>query len=418
MPLGQKLVLLGVDLHLFRVVVLVGMARVWIKGEFSEWNWIPLDKVLLWWGVVTVVFGTLAKPSLGLFINRVGLVYDALACYWFIRSVVRSFDDIVLGVRTLAILTLPVVGLMLVERFTMHNPLAVFGGVPEIPLLRDGEVRCFGSFRQPILAGTFGATQIPLFVGLWAIRPSDRMLAVVAVLASLVIVVLSHSSGPLMACAAVFGGLMLWNWRTYLTHIRWLLVGMIVVLAVVMKAPVWYLFARLGSLTGGGGWHRAYLIDQTLLHFDEWWLFGTTYTAHWGPAGEVIAADPNMMDITNHFIMEGVKGGLLKLILFVAAIVLGFRMVGRWIWSRPVSDPTRFLAWTLGVSLFAHCLSFTSVPYFDQIIVVWYWLLAAIACVGGLYPQPAPKKAEADSEGRTISAVESAWVSDNASDSR
>jgi hypothetical protein len=100
-------------------------------------------------------------------------------------------------------------------------------------------------------------------------------------------------------------------------------------LALMMNAPVWYLSAKLSEAMGGSGWHRAYLIDQWVAHFGEWWLFGTTYTAHWGPAGETIPGDPNMMDITNHFVMEAVKGGLLKLLLFVAMLVGCFKVIGR-----------------------------------------------------------------------------------------
>lgn len=37
------------------------------------------------------------------------------------------------------------------------------------------------------------------------------------------------------------------------------------------------------------------------------------------------------------------------------------------------------MVWAFGVSLLGHCLSFLSVSYFDQIIVIWYWLLAVMA---------------------------------------
>jgi hypothetical protein len=37
------------------------------------------------------------------------------------------------------------------------------------------------------------------------------------------------------------------------------------------------------------------------------------------------------------------------------------------------------LIWSLGVCLFGHCVSFLSISYFDQMIVMWYWLLAVIS---------------------------------------
>ena len=165
--------------------------------------------------------------------------------------------------------------------------------------------------------------------------------------------------------------------------IRWGALFAILILSLAMQAPVWYLFAKLSNVTGGTGWHRAYLIDQTISHFNEWWLFGTVVTAHWGPSGEVIAADPRMMDITNHYVMEGVKGGVLKLALFVAILVQGFKAVGRARRAETPGSPAAFYIWAMGVALFTHCLSFLSVTYFDQSILALYWLLAAIVCTTG-----------------------------------
>jgi hypothetical protein len=380
MPLGQELVLLGLHFPLFRVVLLVGMLRTVFKGEAAQLKWTRLDKVFAWWVLVSVVFGTMSKPSMELFVNRMGDAYTAIGSYYFFRSVIVDFEDIVTSVRTLALVSLPLAALMLMESKTGHNPFSVFGGVPAVSDIREGHVRCQGAFRHAILAGTFGATLVPLCVALWFYRPQYRRLAIAALIASLVITVTARSSGALMALCAGISGLMFWKWREYLRLVRWGMVIAILGLSFVMNAPVWYLLAKLSDVTGGGGWHRAWLIGQAVQHFNEWWLFGTTYTASWGPAGEVIAADPNMMDITNHFIEEGVKGGILKLGLFITIIVVCFNGIGRLLRAEVAEWPTSFFIWTLGVTLFAHCLSFISVTYFDQIIVIWYWLLAAI-CV-------------------------------------
>jgi hypothetical protein len=273
---------------------------------------------------------------------------------------------------------------MLTERLTAHNLLSVFGGVPAITLVREGHLRCQGAFRHPILAGTFGATQLPLFVALGVCWPEYRRLAAAAAVGTLIIVITASSSGALMAAAAAATGLALWRWRFHMRMLRWAAVLIVLGLAMVMHAPVWYLLAKLGNALGGTGWHRAYLIDQAVAHFDEWWLFGTTYTAHWGPGGLVIGADPNMMDITNHYIMEGVKGGLLKLVLFFLIVILCFKSLGRWLLSPAAEAAPALFVWALGVSLFSHCVSFISITYFDQIIVIWYWLLAVVGVLADL----------------------------------
>jgi hypothetical protein len=384
MPLGQDLVLLSLHFHLFRILLFVGMVRVVVKGEASRMRWLRTDKIFAWWVAVTVLFGTMSKPSMELLINRFGDAYNAVGCYYFARCVIVNFEDIVTSVCTLAFVSMPVAAFMLVEKETAHNLFSVFGGVPAVTIVREGHLRCQGAFRHPILAGTFGATQFPLFAGLWYCYPRWRLLASAAIISAFIIVVTASSSGALLALLAGTGGLGIWKWRSKMRLIRWGMVAIILCLAVVMNAPVWYIFAKLSDVAGGTGWHRAYLMDQTVAHFDEWWLFGTTYTAHWGPAGEVIAADPDMMDITNHYVMEGVKGGLLKLVLFLVIITRCFKSIGQGIrgeWGEPAD---RFLVWVMGVALLAHCLSFFSIVYFDQMIVVWFWLLACITCVASL----------------------------------
>jgi hypothetical protein len=393
MPMGQQLDVAGLHFYLFRILLIVGMVRVKVRGEAARFTWTRNDKYFAWWVVVSVVFGTLVKPSMELLVSRLGDAFNAVGCYYFVRCVIVDMDDVIASVRTLAWVSMPAALLMFVERVTMHNPLSIFSGVPEISAIRDGHVRSQGAFRHAILAGTFGATEFPLFVALYFDKSRRRWLAIAGMVASLVIVGTAGSSGALMAVAGAILGLVLWKWRTKMRLVRRVTLLGIIALALVMNAPVWYLFAKMSDLVGGGGWHRAFVIDTAVAHFNEWWLFGTTYTAHWGPGGEVIAANPDMMDITNQFVVEGVKGGLLKLILFVAIIVGCFKVVGRRVHEEEGNLFPGILFWSMGASLFAHCLSFMSVPYFDQMIIIWYWLLAAIASVA-LIPSGNSSKTE------------------------
>jgi hypothetical protein len=123
------------------------------------------------------------------------------------------------------------------------------------------------------------------------------------------------------------------------------------------------------------------LIEQFLTHISQWWLVGTSYTANWAPGGEVIFNNPNMMDITNQYVAEGIHAGVWGLGLFVAMIVVAFKTVGRAVRNEINPAVDRMLIWALGVCLASHCAAFISVSYFDQIQVFWYWLLALIAGV-------------------------------------
>lgn len=384
MPLGQEFVVAGLNLQFIRILILAGWLRVVARGEFRDFRLTPLDKLFLWWSAVTVVLGTLAEPGMSRFINRSGLAFNALGSYFLVRCWVRDFDDVLRGVRFLSLMIVPLALSMIVEKFTARNIFSVFGGVPELTQLRDGTLRCQGAFRHPILAGTYGATLFPVFVGLYFTVPREKRRALLGAGSAAIVTLSAGSSGALLAFLAGCGGLMLWRMRHNMRLIRWSVVAMIGLLALVMKAPVWYAIGRLSEVVGGTGWYRSHIIDQAIRHFDEWWLVGSTYTAHWAPGGEVVAADPNNMDIINHYVAEGLGGGIVKLALFVTMIVLCFRIVGRWV--RELDDtvlrPAAFLVWSLGACLFAHCVSFFSVSYFDQIVIMYYWLLAVIASLG------------------------------------
>jgi len=84
------------------------------------------------------------------------------------------------------------------------------------------------------------------------------------------------------ACYRVFSwsyGFCLWPLRGTMGIIRWSIAGMLVCLHMVMKAPVWHLITRIGS--SGSAYHRYALINQTILHFWQWWLFGTRSNGSW-----------------------------------------------------------------------------------------------------------------------------------------
>ncbi len=387
MPLGQMFVIGGLHFQFFRVVLLTGCLRVMSRNERNDWKINYFDKVFIWWVVATLVLGTLAEFTMDRFINRAGEVINALGAYFLIRCWMRKFDDAVHVVRFLAVMIVPLAISMLVEKITMRNIFAVFGGVPEFTGVREGKLRCQGAFRHPILAGTYGVTAFPLFVGLWCLDPRARKRALIGALCTIVVTVAASSSGALLALMSEILGLMLWRTRQHMQLIRRSVVVVLVLLAMTMKAPVWYLFARLSEIAGGTGWYRSYLIDQAVVHFNEWWLVGSTYTAHWAPAGELTVGSPNNMDIVNHYVAEGLGGGIVKLGLFVTMIVIGYKTVGRW--TRVVGEllvSQKFFVWSLGVCLFGHCVSFMSVSYFDQIIVMWYWLLAVMSLLIAQYP--------------------------------
>jgi hypothetical protein len=287
----------------------------------------------------------------------------------------------------------------------------MLGGVPEFTQIRDGRLRCQASFSHPIMAGNFGATTTALVAALWLIDPKNRLRHSAALFGASAVTILSASSGPLMAWMTVFVGWGLWRFRQHMRAIRWATVGMLLFLHLIREKPVWHLLVRLESITGGTGYHRFKLIDEAIAHFDEWWLFGTYSTSHWNIA--------QASDITNQYILEGVRGGLPTLIAFVAVLVIGFRTTGRSV-RRALKHPglspqerwrTAILGWGLGVCLGAHSVAFIGVSYFGQLSSILYLHLAmipAFACALYRIPQEAAARATPSEAPRAVRAPGSA----------
>jgi O-antigen ligase len=95
-----------------------------------------------------------------------------------------------------------------------------------------------------------------------------------------------------------------------------------------------------------------------------------------------VSWNPNHTDITNHYLLYAVDGGLLALILFIAMLWTAFRYMKRMLADTMQPKRDRFLLWCLGAMLFGHTTTMITVSYFDQSVTFLYFNLAVI---GSMY---------------------------------
>jgi hypothetical protein len=385
---GQKIVIAGLNFTMLRVLVLFACARLILRMEFHSFRWLRIDTAVVLWVLSSIASYTLLWRTSDAFVNRLGFAYDAIGLYFSFRLLIRDMEDVKRACRLVAIALLPLALCMSIERITGRNPFFVFGGVPEFTQIREGLPRCQGPFRHPILAGTFGAAWLSLFVGLWWQGKNNRMFAVVGIVSATLITLLSGSSGPVGTYLASILALCMWPMRGYLRQIRWAILVFVLALHLMMKAPVWFILTRMSLISGSTGWHRANLIDAAVRNFFDWWLIGTRDTSKWGVWGG---------DITNQYLGEGVTGGLITLLLFLGIIVLAFSTLGKAMQRAQIESRRSYLLlWAAGSALFAHVITFLGVSYFDQNVVNWYLLLAMVGCALSVYGrgrQTAPRQA-------------------------
>ncbi len=379
LPQQLNVIVGGLHFPVERILLLAGWVRCLSRREYVIGRWNPLDKSIVWWAALNAITFSLLWAALSAVTNRIGFLYTNLGSYLLFRFLIRDKADVIRTIKIFAVIVVIIAPFMLGEHLTRQNGFSFLGANP-LAGVRDGSVRAQGPFAHAIIAGTFGAMLMPLFVCLWWRREHHRWLLGLGIAGSTVMTIASASSTPLMTFGAGTLALLFWRERKRLRAYRWGVVIVLVTLHLVMKAPVWFLIARVGGTTGGSGYHRAELIDNFVHHFSEWWLIGTRNNADWGYY---------MWDVDNAYVAAGVGGGLITFILFIAILVYAFKRIGvaRKLAERSPKDAR--LIWAIGAALFANAVAFFGIFYFDQSIVAWYALLAMAAVSAKLIP---PKK--------------------------
>jgi hypothetical protein len=302
-------------------------------------------------------------------INQLGLLIDELGGYFLLRYLIQDRQDIYRAIKCLAFLSLILAGCMVREQITLRNAFGELGGVQLVPDVREGKIRSQGVFQHALMAGCFSATILPLFLLLWK-NGKAKVMAAVGAVGCTIMTITSQSSTPLLAYVAGVLAVGLWPLRKNMRVVRWGIVVFLLVLAMVMKAPVWFVIAHIDLTGGSSGYHRAELIDQFIRHFSDWWLIGTKDAGTWGW---------DLWDTQNQYVEVGESGGLAAFTLFIAMIFLCYKRIGRARKALEGRKREEWLLWFLGAALFANLAAFFGVNYFDQSKVNWFLLLAMIS---------------------------------------
>jgi hypothetical protein len=378
-PFGQQLYIAGVHFITFRIVVLVGLLRLAISsagpGEklFAS-GFTTIDRAFQITCIAQAIGVSLQYMQPQAAINQIGILIDLLGGYYVARSFVRDREDIYRVLRCLAVVTAILALGMVREQLTLQNMFGLLGGVGTAPEVREGKIRSQGVFQHSLIAGTIGASLIPLFLLLWR-NGKSKLLAGVGLICATVMTITSQSSTPLLTYAAGVLGLLLWSIRGKMQKVRRGIVMALVGLQLVMKAPVWFLIARIDLTGGSSGYHRAELVDQFIWHWRDWLLYGTSQAGTWAY---------DLWDVQNQYVAAGEGGGLIGLIFFIATVSRAYATLGN-SRKRLVNDREEdWFLWFIGCSLFATSVGFFGVNFFDQSKFSWCLLLAII--VAGTAP--------------------------------
>lgn len=372
-PQGQRVVLASLDFNFIRIILLVGIARVFMRAEWTYLRPKPIDKVIVAWVFIGAIGNILQVADFSAVIYRIGLAFDILGIYFMCRVAFRDWRDVDRATTCLAFMACISFFFFLIEKRTGRNMFAIMGGVPAFTGMREGKLRTQGPFVHAILAGCFWAVLLPL-VASKVLRRNGWQIAIglVGSLAILSIVMFCASSTPLIVLGCNGLGAMVFVLRRHMRPIRWMVLLGLVSLHLYMKQPVWHLIARIDVVGGSTGYHRYKLIQSSIDNFQEWWLCGIPSTAHWGYF---------MFDVTNQYVLEGVRSGFPAMLAFIWVLVYAFKHVGETWPEVNKNGYLALLAWALGVSVFSHMNVFlaVSISHSGQSLLAMLLVFAAIA---------------------------------------
>jgi hypothetical protein len=373
-PLAQQLYIAGVHLFVLRIVILVAFTRAFVsqtgtkEGRFTG-GWNGIDAAFTVYVLANGVSVVLLFRDTGSLINQVGYLWDFFFGYFALRFLIRNEEDMYNVLKCLALVTVPLAIGMIIEQRSGVNVFGMLGGIPLVSEVREGKIRSQGAFEHSLMAGVFAATIFPVMFMLWR-TGKGKLFGAIGLLGSTVMMWTTNSSTPLLAYIAGVFALVCWPIRKSMRRVRWGIVGTLVALQIVMKAPVWFLIGRVDVTGSSSGYHRAALVDQFIRHFFDWWIIGVKDSSGWGL---------DMFDVQNQYVNVGETGGLLAFIFFILVISRSFAMLGN---ARKVVDgdtKEEWTIWCLGSAMFANVIGFFGVNYFDQSRIWWFILLAMIA---------------------------------------
>jgi len=191
---AQRLVVLTLDFHFLRLMIVAGLIRLLVRREIVPLRWRTLDTAIILWSLVGTTAYSFLMGSPAAAVTMLGFSFDAVGMYFLFRFLIRDWDDIALATKYFVCISVPVAMAFFWEKSTGRNVFSIFGGVPEFTDIREGKLRVQGAFAHPIIAGVFWAAMIPFAIALFWQRMKTRWLMLVACVSFATIIIATRAA--------------------------------------------------------------------------------------------------------------------------------------------------------------------------------------------------------------------------------
>jgi hypothetical protein len=369
-----------IDIPASRIVAAALLARCLLDQSLRrKFKWCSLDTwVMLYFGV-TILVMCITQPPLEALENRAGSFMDTGFPYIAMRLCITSRAAMTTAVKSIAVLLVPLVLLGLLESAYNWRPYIAFRQYcpwrtkSTIPPGRLGFERAEGPFGNTAM---FGASFAMLLPCIWALRHERgywRSAAYVLSGAAIIGVLSSFSSGPWVMLIVIIGCLVLERFKWAVKSVIVFIILGCITVAIISNRPIYHVIVSYVDPLGGSGWHRAKLIDIAIEHFGEWWLAGygdkdPGWGEHLGMA---------FTDVTNHFILDGIRYGIWGIIADICVFAVAIRRL-RLLHRNSNDNIVKSWAWALGAAVVGTITICMSVSLGEQPITFLYIILGMV----------------------------------------
>lgn len=387
-PPEVRLVIGGINFPLYRILIIALLPTTVLRTFAGSFRFVLSDFLTLIassWMMISFI----AYYGAGVGFSRsAALVIDTAGTYLVVRGAVRNPDDL----RRVLVLVAPALliagaELMLesVSRKLLVRPTfaRIFGSLSTYDNgeaaatlsfrqdLRLGLLRAFGPFSHPILAGVIMTSFLPLFwtSGIkgwpWKIGLAAACLGIFS-LSSSAILLIVISIGILSADAV----------KRRSVGISWWLISLMTVIAMLFvefasKSGLVPILLRM-TLDPQTGYYRLIIWEYGLKSIANFPLFGIGFTGY-------ERAPFLSSSIDAHFLLLGVRHGIVVPVALFAAVILALIGVGRNV--KNVSPANRILLIGINTALLGALIASMTVTFFGEANI---WFMTNLAFAGSL----------------------------------
>jgi len=375
-----------IDILVGRFVVAVLLLRCLFDEKIrTKFKWCRLDTLVTLSMVVYVgaYFITLIDPLPETIEGRSGFLMDTWCAYMAARFIVVDRMKLISIIKCISIALVPLAILGVIESVTGWQPFISlrrfspwFVGREFVSHIRFGFVRAIGPFSHAILFGGGFAMFMPLVFYLRHEKKEWHSFAYILSGIVMLGALSSMSSGPWIMVIVVVFCLVMERHKKFIKPLFILLVFLCITVGIASNRPFYHVITSWANPLGGAGWHRAKLIDIAIDKFDEWWMVGYgSKDPGWGPL-----LGMGITDVTNEYILNGVRYGILGVIAICAVLARAFQdLISTY---RKQQHPvTKSLCWAFGSLLLSVTGAWMSVSFFGQLSTLFYCSLGMVGSI-------------------------------------